>query len=326
MDYYLKLGCWGSVFAVPNAVVDDYIKLAGGSSLKVLLYILRNNSEVHNTEDIAKKLNLLPEAVEDAFAFWEQLEIISKTKPVAAQISPQPTCEETAEAKSDKADGKPELRVLPQRAERLSPAEIARRISDSDKLRFLFERCEQTMKKCLNGTEQNLLIWLCDYLGFTPEAVIMLVEYCVSIGKGSSRYIETVALSWADRGICALADVDAEIKLMSHRHSYTVKVMSALGLNRKPTTKETEHINQWLAAGHSVELVFHAYEKAIDNTGKLSFPYMAKVLDGWKQLGIATKEQAEQSGKARKSAANDNAGHSYDIDRLDALAVNLAKK
>lgn len=327
MDYFLRLGCWGGVFAVPNAVVDDYIKLASGASLKVLLYILRNNAHPQSAQHIAKQLNLSEEAVEDAFAFWEQLEVISGEKPNPVQSS-APNLPPADASDVKKPEPQPDKKAavrLPHRADRLPPSEIAARISQSETLRFLFERCEQSMNKCLNGTEQNMLIWLCDYLGFSPEAVIMLVEYCVSIGKGNSRYIETVALAWSDRGITALADVDAEIRLMSERAGYTARVMSALGLNRKPTTKESTLIEEWMNAGHSPELVLYAYEKAADNTGKLSFPYMAKVLEGWKQLGVTTQEQAEHCAKQTK-AGNTSQSHSYDLDALDALAVNLVKK
>ena len=45
MSYKIDLGAWGSIFAVPTALVDSHIKLASGAQLKVLLYILRNNWE-----------------------------------------------------------------------------------------------------------------------------------------------------------------------------------------------------------------------------------------------------------------------------------------
>ena len=45
MNYMINLGSWGSVFAVPSDVVDKYIKIASGSSIKVLLYFLRHCGE-----------------------------------------------------------------------------------------------------------------------------------------------------------------------------------------------------------------------------------------------------------------------------------------
>ena len=50
MNYSLDAGAWNSVFAVPSSVVDKYIKLADGASLKLLLYLLRHLSLIHISE------------------------------------------------------------------------------------------------------------------------------------------------------------------------------------------------------------------------------------------------------------------------------------
>ena len=39
MEYRLHMGPWNSVFAVPTALVDRYLKLAGKEQLQVLLWI-----------------------------------------------------------------------------------------------------------------------------------------------------------------------------------------------------------------------------------------------------------------------------------------------
>ena len=58
MNYKLNLGCWGSVFAVPSDVVDKYIKIAGGSNIKVLLFFLRHSGEQVTDEIIADALSM----------------------------------------------------------------------------------------------------------------------------------------------------------------------------------------------------------------------------------------------------------------------------
>ena len=58
MNYKLNLGSWGSVFAVPADVVDKYIKIAGGSSIKVLLYFLRHSGEQVTDEIMANALSM----------------------------------------------------------------------------------------------------------------------------------------------------------------------------------------------------------------------------------------------------------------------------
>ena len=51
MGYKLELGAWSAVFAVPNALVDRYIKEADGDQLKVMLWLLRHNGRPYAAED-----------------------------------------------------------------------------------------------------------------------------------------------------------------------------------------------------------------------------------------------------------------------------------
>ena len=70
MSYKIDLGMWGSVFAVPTAVVDKGLKLASEAQLKVLLYILRNSDSQITDESVAEALGLHSDDVRDGiFAY-----------------------------------------------------------------------------------------------------------------------------------------------------------------------------------------------------------------------------------------------------------------
>ena len=45
------------------------------------------------------------------------------------------------------------------------------------------------------------LLYLYDTAGLPAEVILMVIEYAVDGGKYHMRYIEKVALDWADRGI-----------------------------------------------------------------------------------------------------------------------------
>ena len=55
MNYSINLGAWKSVFAVPSAVVDDYILLASSAAIKTLLYLLRHGGDSFSEKQIANK-------------------------------------------------------------------------------------------------------------------------------------------------------------------------------------------------------------------------------------------------------------------------------
>ena len=81
MEYFLNTGCISSIFAVPKSIVDNYIKLANEASLKVILYMLRFSEQEHTAQSIASALNITTAQVDEAFIFWENANIFSKTKP-----------------------------------------------------------------------------------------------------------------------------------------------------------------------------------------------------------------------------------------------------
>ena len=74
-----------------------------------------------------------------------------------------------------------------------------------------------------------------------------------------------------------------------------------------------------------MDLIFYAYEKTVDNTGKLSFSYMNKILTSWKDKGITTLAAAK-SDSEKKTAKKDKNEHSYDLDTLFEHIVNNTPK
>ena len=63
MEYTLQMGLWNSVFAVPTALVDRYLKLAGKEQLQVLLWMLRHPGEAVSTEELSAELGLDQDSV-----------------------------------------------------------------------------------------------------------------------------------------------------------------------------------------------------------------------------------------------------------------------
>ena len=89
MEYFLNAGIIGGIFAVPNAVVDNYIKLANESAIKVLLYVLRNANETLSSSGIANALNISENQVEEAFVFWENRNFVKRSSFLAYLHNPK---------------------------------------------------------------------------------------------------------------------------------------------------------------------------------------------------------------------------------------------
>jgi DnaD/phage-associated family protein len=216
MDYFINCGIWNSVFAVPNDVVDNYIKLASGASLKVLLYALRNNGQVLGVSELSKELSLSEENIEEAFCFWENVNILSR-----AQLNKEKANSPISDVKQTTEDKAPENIIVAnqksfsQRSSSgfsITPSEIANKIDSSEAVKALFAMAEVSFGNVLTYTEQRSLIWIHEYLGLSADVILMLLEYCISIDKKNMRYIETIAISWNENEINTLEAAQNEIK------------------------------------------------------------------------------------------------------------------
>ena len=76
MEYQMNLGGWGSIFAVPCAVVDQQLKLAGALQLKVLLWVLRNNGAPFTMAALAAATGASEADARDALLYWTETGIL----------------------------------------------------------------------------------------------------------------------------------------------------------------------------------------------------------------------------------------------------------
>lgn len=346
MNYKINWSIADGAFAVPDCVVDDYIKLANGKAVKVLLYILRHKCiSSDSAADIAAGLDKMmsEEDVEDALSYWEQVGVICRSDKV---IQPEKVSVATAESKAAPAETpaqKPAEMSAQRNMERstkmLSPKEIAQRINESKEVEFLMKGTETLLGKVLTNTEQRTLIWMHDYYSMGTDIILMIVDFCKSIGKANIGFVEKIAASWNDKGISTHEQAESEIRQLQNYYSLAGQVVSRLGLNRSLTPKEREFVNLWAAGGANIEMVEYAYEKTINATGKVTFNYMNKIIEEWLKNNLRTipeidsfNERYAQS-KAPKApvptaaaAPNGVGAHSYDLNLLLEHAMNNIPK
>lgn len=73
-------------------------------------------------------------------------------------------------------------------------------LKQNDEIVQLLYITEQYLGKTLTPTEVKKIMFFYDELHFSPDLIEYLIEYSVSRGHKSIRYIETVALAWAKEG------------------------------------------------------------------------------------------------------------------------------
>ena len=170
----------------------------------------------------------------------------------------------------------------------------------------LFFIIETYLKHTLSSTDTNMVLYWLDELYFSTDLVEYLVEYCITKGHSSLRYMNKVALGWADAGIKTVDQ--AKDDAAAHSQIY-YSVMKALGITgRNLVDSEVSLINKWVGEyGFDIELVKAACSKTISAIQKPSFEYTDSILANWRKKDVHTLKDVEvldaNFAKANKASA-----------------------
>lgn len=346
MEVYLKRD---SGFFVPSAVAEHLLKLATHQQLKVLLYLLAHEGETLSDADIAVHCGVQPDHVEEAIAFWQQVNVLS-----SVQSQPSAVVKTNAASSQPKGETPPAqtISTISTTAEQISapvsamvtsgnfsirPSEIAERVKGDTALAALLSATEQYAGHPLRNTELRSLFWMHDYLGMTPDSILMLLAFCRQENVFQVRYIEKIAVEWHDRGVMTHEQVQQDIRRRTEARTFVGQVMKLFEMTRYPTEKQEAYIRSWQVAGDSIELIRLAYERTREGCDdKLSFSYLDKILKRWRAEGLKTPAQIEKSEavfhqqkQSKKSAASpkelpvQDTGHSYSMEEIKRLKNRL---
>ena len=342
---------------LPNAFVDNYMIRANGEYIKVYIYLLRMVSDGANFSIpcLADVLELTERDVTRALKYWEKESLLRmelkdgeinfiELLPVSGNAhSPAQTSEtqsarqQTAQTQSaavPSASQTGHLTVKEQTVagteaipamKTLSPAELQRK-SEDERFSYLLYVCEMFLGKPLTCTDMNTLLYMIEDLKMSCELVEYLVEHCVSNGKKSFRYLQSVAINWYEANIQTPDEAKAYSK--NFRKEY-YSIMRAFGLNQNPAPVQEEYMKRWLETdGFDLPLIIEACNRTINAINKPSFPYADTILKHWKDNHIVTLEDAKNfhvQQKAPKTFANNNNQNNmhnftqrdYDFDALE---------
>lgn len=351
----LSLGVWNQVFAVPTVVVDQHLKMASGVAFKVLLYLLRYSGASLGLQQTAQAVGYPLEEVRDAMQYWVSAGVFSWVQeeemlcPAKTQTAVQEPQEETqpflqaaempesepsvshlenTEAYSaEQAIKRGEnLKILSTHPIRLTAGEIQQRCKEKPEIQFLFSEAERLLAKPLTPADMSCLVSLTDWAGLSVDLILMLISYCVDRGKTNLRYIEKVAIDWADHGIDSHEKAEGYIREKDNCQRQENLVRSAFGLgDRALTPKERKYIGAWCGQWKfDLKMIRLAYERTVDQTGKLSFPYCNSILKAWHEKGYHTPEEASRESQSQQPANRKTP--SFDLEEFDRQSLMYPPK
>ena len=317
MEYNMDMGIYSGIFAVPSCIVDRYLKLANGPTLKVLLTLLRFSGEDIDVKKIAEIANLDKTEVIDGLNFWKEQQIIDEGK--ANAIIPNrtythdsvviPIDEKRVEKKEEVAENennvlvpiekKSNIIMISNSVKRLNLTEATDRMAQSAEVDHLVKKTEEILDMRNNTALITGMVMLYDWINMSVDTLLMIVHFCKSIGILNMRGIEKICCEFADRGAETHEEVEKLIQSKSKSHKNQNAVRSVFGIGgRALSIAEKEFIDSWFFdLGYTIDFIDLAYNRTIDNIGEMRFKYTNQILVSWHEKGIKTIEEAQADVK-----------------------------
>ena len=289
------------VTVLTNNFIDNYMPEANGEFVKVYIYLLRLLSDASvpfSLEQMADHFFCTERDIIRALKYWEKEKLLTLTyrsnedladitlnvPPIKAEspgapVQAAPVAQTEAQASS--APAQP-VKQTARTTSSLSPDRV-KELKQNDEIVQLLYIAEQYLGKTLTPTEMKKILFFYDELKFSPD----LIEYSVSRGHKSMRYIETVALAWADEGITTVT-MAKEANSRYAKEYFTI--FRSMGISgRNPVDTEVSLMNTWLNDyGFTMDIIQEACSRTVLSTGQPSFQYADKILSGWKDKNVRT--------------------------------------
>lgn len=357
------------VTVISNIFIDKYMKDANDAQLKVYLYIFRmiQSHSAFSVSDIADQFNHTEREVLRALKYWEKQKLMSLTFDAAKTLTgiclSDPNCpkmgspETVSSEMSSQETASPAQSIVPVQPEdtipkvSVQPVTADTYVEDSsekyakpsyspDQLRAFKEKegtaqllfiAQAYVGKPLSPSDMKTILYMSDVLEFSDDLIDYLIQYCVEKGKRDFRYMEKVAINWAQEGI--RTPKQAEKAALKYDKS-VYAIMNELGKSSAPTSKELEYINRWTKEyAFSNDIIFEACARTVLATDKHRFEYADGILSNWKKENIHHKsdikklddsyaQKRSQTSRPVSNKFNQFTQNTYDFDELEKALLS----
>lgn len=281
MSTFMFKGSASKYTPVSNIFLEKFMPKARGEFVKVYLLLLKYSCSGElgvNSSIIATSLNLLESDIMNAVNYWSDEGLI-KLVPVDKfgnfNIEFQDISEE----------------ITPDNGQ-LNLLEELNNSSNMDTM----QEIEKLLGRTLSPIEmQKYLSWQKEY-NFSPEMLIILIQYCISKGKTDYRYFERVAISWFDEGIKNIDDVQQYIKKHEDKWVKYRKILAYLGIKDAEMMKPQEQmLEKWIVTwGFSIEVIQKACDICFERLNRADFKYIDGILNSWNKDSLKTISEIQE--------------------------------
>lgn len=308
-EFIVKKACYAAMTAVPDDFIENYMPAANGDHVKIYLYLLHclKSGKALSVSSLADLFQCKENDIIRALRYWDGKGLLHMEETPSGDIVSLELSDGQAQAPVQQQIPEPEIPIpvtpkidIPEKRS-YTPAETAAFKQHAEVKELLFV-CEQYIGKPLTMTDLQTILYFYEELHFSTDLIEYLVEYSVSKGKRSLRYMEKVALAWHEKRISSVEDAKLDSKPFP-KECYLV--LKAFGINNHdPLPSESTYVNRWInELGFSAEIIVEACSRTMMQIHKPEFKYADKILAGWKAAGVKHLSDIGALDSARKNRA-----------------------
>jgi DnaD/phage-associated family protein len=309
---------------IENSFINHYMPYAKGEYVKVYLLGLKycfnyNKDNAVNNRDIAKILDLVVTDVVKAWEYWENAGLveISRKSDDDYEIFYQNISSKILNSSCPLPENRKNTAPVPAENE----AELTEtRIREMNKaIQGMYG------SRSLRHKEYMLFkSWIEDY-SFTPEAVILLMEYSMNIINDKNpplktdqiyNYIKSVGRSFYDHGVTDHFSAENHIKQYKYEQQLLYKIANYINFGENIPEKAKKTLERWIKVYQFPEdVIKEGIDRAVNNKNNPSLSYIDKILSNWYEKGYKTLAdvKTEVKPKTRKTAKKQ--GKNFTLER-----------
>lgn len=298
-----------AITPIENIFINHYMPQAHGDYVKVYLFGLKHcynrSLEPIDNLELSRLFNLTEGDIIKAWEYWEKEGIISLeyvgTKDVivtyyniTAKLVYSGKSREESEEHHDSA-----------KISDPSHDQMEERIAD------MYDRIQQMYGSRTISQKEILLFrdWIQEY-HFTPETIVLLVEYSMNLITKKEKpfttsqiisYISRVAEAWHKADIRDYAQADAYIQKNRDEQKFYYEIFHYLGLRRNPIAWEKEMMSKWKNIYHfDMEIITYG----LSRSSKTDLRYIDAILKRWYDQGLTTLEEIQKDQTSGRPTSN----------------------
>ena len=299
---------------VSNVFIDKYMPKARGEFVKVYILGLKYcmSGEIGVSSSIlASTLHILETDIINAWNYWKDEGVI-KMLPIDSM-----------------GNFHIEFLDLSDINEPDNDVSLVHELS-KDSTKDMLQDIEKLLGRPLSSKEISLyLSWQKDF-NFTPEIILLLMQYAASKGKTDHRYIETIAIAWFDANIKTVEDAQSFIKKHEDKWIRLRKILEYLGIKNGEIMKPQEQmLEKWINTyNFSNDIIFKACDICFERLNRCEFKYIDGILNSWFKDNIKSLEDIALKDNKRvtfkknavsnsKSKFNNYEQRTYNIEEIE---------